>query len=70
LSSRVATTHESGLVDRDRVPDLARFLDSHVVLCYRNGHEWYNVHPLIRDHVTKQAAEVARRKAESGQGGS
>jgi hypothetical protein len=42
-----------------QLPDLARFLDAHLVLCYRNGHEWYDLHPLIRDTVIAQAARVA-----------
>lgn len=52
---RVARTHRAGLSDTARLPDLARFLDTHVVLCYRNGGEWYDVHPLIRDSVAEQA---------------
>ncbi len=34
--------------DRTR---LIRFLDGHMVLYLRNGHEWYDVHPLIREEV-------------------
>jgi len=30
---------------------LTRFLDTHVVLYLRNGEEWYDVHPLVRDEV-------------------
>lgn len=40
--------------DRGR---LIRFLDGHLVLYLRNGHEWYDVHPLIRQEVD---AVVAR----------
>jgi hypothetical protein len=32
---------------------LTRFLDSHFVLYFVNGDEWYDTHPLIRDEVTK-----------------
>ena len=38
----------------------ARFLDTHLVLCYRNGAEWYDVHPLVRDLVLEQAARVRK----------
>jgi hypothetical protein len=31
---------------------LTRFLDTHIVLYLRNGEEWYDVHPLVRDEVT------------------
>lgn len=27
------------------------FLDTHCALILRNGEEWYDVHPLIRDDV-------------------
>jgi hypothetical protein len=30
---------------------LIRFLDGHMVLYLRNGQEWYDVHPLIREEV-------------------
>ncbi|MEQ1503604.1 MAG: hypothetical protein ABMB14_15305 [Myxococcota bacterium] len=36
--------------------DLSRFFDTHLVLCYRNGEEWYDVHPLLHDEVARQAA--------------
>lgn len=32
---------------------LARFLDSHFVLYFVNGDEWYDIHPLIRDEVAE-----------------
>jgi hypothetical protein len=34
---------------------LTRFLDSHLVLFLGNGEDWYDIHPLIREHVTEQA---------------
>jgi hypothetical protein len=33
------------------------------VLCYRNGSEWFDVHPLIRPSVLEQAAAVRARRA-------
>ena len=38
---------------------LARFLDSHFVLYFVNGKEWYDIHPLIREEV----ADVMRALA-------
>ena len=32
---------------------------SHLVLCYQNGEGWFEVHPLVRDHVRRRAAEMA-----------
>ena len=36
--------------------------DSHLVLCYQNGEGWFEVHPLVRDHVRRRAAEMAEAK--------
>ncbi len=30
---------------------LAHFLDNRMVLNYRNGSDWYDVHPLLREVV-------------------
>ena len=42
----------------DQLPRLSRFLDTHVVLCFRNGKEWYDVHPLIVADVKRQVARL------------
>jgi hypothetical protein len=38
---------------------LTRFLDTHVVLYLKNGEEWYDVHPIVRDEVISIAAPGA-----------
>ncbi len=53
---RIADTHEVSLEDIQRLPRLVTFLDSNLVLCYRNGEEWYDVHPLVREEI----ASIAR----------
>jgi len=52
---------------REEHETVARFMDSYLVLCYRNGEDWYEVHPLVREHVTRLAGEVAR-EGRSGPG--
>jgi hypothetical protein len=52
---RIADTHEVSLRDIERLPRLVTFMDSHLVLCYRNGEDWYDVHPLVREEVSKIA---------------
>lgn len=37
---------------------LARYMDNFVVLCYRNGDDWYEVHPLVRDHLADLASRA------------
>jgi hypothetical protein len=62
--ARVAATHKTQIEDLEQLPDLARFFDTHVVLCYRDGPESYDVHPLIKQIVIEQAEESeAYRKA-------
>jgi len=60
---RVAQTHETALLDVAKLPRLVTFLDSHLVLCYRNGDEWYDVHPLVREEVAQLARSAAQRLA-------
>ncbi len=47
-------TNEAAEVNR-----LTRFLDTHVVLYLKNGSEWYDVHPLVRDEVKEIVAKAA-----------
>lgn len=59
----IAETHGPALKTKADVLNMARYLDSHLVLCYRNGQEWYNVHPLIEEAVLKKAQALRRRQA-------
>ena len=63
--ARIADSHQVALEELAALPSLARFFDTHLVLCYRNGEEWYDVHPLVREHVRTQAEQVRRRRAHS-----
>jgi len=56
---RVSRSHRAELDDTAALVALARFFDTHLVLCYRNGREWYDVHPLIKEHVQELAALAA-----------
>ena len=61
--ARIADSHQVALEELAALPSLARFFDTHLVLCYRNGEEWYDVHPLVREHVRAQAERVRQRPA-------
>lgn len=52
---KIAEHRASGLPDTspDSVSRFTRFLDTHFVLYLRNGEEWYDIHPLIRDEVER-----------------
>ncbi|MEZ4236063.1 MAG: hypothetical protein R3F59_07860 [Myxococcota bacterium] len=47
--------HRAGSV-ASNLYDLSRFFDTHLVLCYRDSDEWYDVHPLLVEEVERQAA--------------
>lgn len=56
---RISATHETCLQRDADLPTLAHFLDNRLVLNYRNGSDWYDVHPLLREVVDKHAAAAA-----------
>jgi hypothetical protein len=39
------------------------FVDTHLVLFLRNGREWYDLHPLLREYVAEIAASEAEKAA-------
>ena len=61
--ARIADSHQVDLDKLADLPSLARFFDTHLVLCYHNGEEWYDIHPLVREHVRAQAAQIRQRPA-------
>lgn len=50
---KIQQSHERELASLDRLPDFARLTESKYILNYRNGDDWFDVHPLLRDSVTK-----------------
>ena len=60
----IADNRRVNLEELAALPSLSRFFDTHLVLCYRNGEEWYDVHPLVREHVRAQAEYVRQRRAQ------
>lgn len=59
-----AAAHETSS-DED-IRQLAGFLNTHSVLYFINGQEWYDIHPLIRDEVKAivDRAEILDRRKE------
>lgn len=50
---KIGKTREASLANTQgvNVGKLTRFLDTHFVLYFRNGKEWYDINPLIREEV-------------------
>lgn len=59
----VARSHSTELPDGTKLPDLARYFDSLLVMTYDDGKEWWDVHPLVRETVLEQAAEATATSA-------
>jgi len=56
---RISQSHDTCLEKDADLPTLAHFLDNRLVLNYRNGSDWYDVHPLLREVVDKHVAATA-----------
>jgi len=56
LLVEVAQTHDVPRAKRAQAFRLAELFDNHFVLGYRNGQEWYDLHPLVRQNPKVQAA--------------
>lgn len=50
---RITRSHDTCLASDADLPTLAHFLDNRLVLNYRNGENWYDIHPLLRDVVDR-----------------
>ncbi len=51
----VLKSHSRELASLDRLPDFARLMEGKYILNYRNGADWFDVHPLLRDSVSDGA---------------
>lgn len=56
---RITTSHDTCLAKDADLPTLAHFLDNRLVLNYRNGSDWYDVHPLLRGIVDAHGPDTA-----------
>ena len=56
---RISLSHDTCLEKDADLPTLANFLDNRLVLNYRNGSDWYDVHPLLRDIVDAHVPAAA-----------
>jgi hypothetical protein len=46
--AEIAKTHEIPKGDGVKIADFGRLVERWIVLAYRNGKEWYDLHPLVR----------------------
>lgn len=50
---KIQQSHQRELDSRDKLPDFARLTEGKYILNYRNGTDWFDVHPLLRDIVAR-----------------
>lgn len=48
---KIAHSHAAELPSLDQLPELARLQEGNYVLHYRNGEDWYAVHPLLHEKL-------------------
>ena len=65
---KVHITHDASLPSGHKTHDLSVFFDTHMILCYRNGEAWYDVHPLVRDHILRQAGRLKKTERDQAKG--
>ncbi|MCP4664060.1 MAG: hypothetical protein GY856_52420, partial [bacterium] len=63
LLDRISETGSVEGLDEDQRTRLASMMDDYQVLCYLNGENRYEVHPLIREHVHVRAQQLRQDKA-------
>lgn len=56
---RVMERHDHGKLKDEETPTLAYLLDGKLMFQYRNGSNWYDVHPLLREQVKHHGANAA-----------
>jgi hypothetical protein len=54
---KITASHNAELPSLDALPDFARLQEGKYLLHYRNGEDWYDVHPLLRAEVKTDGSE-------------
>jgi hypothetical protein len=49
----IQKSHERELASQDSLPEFARLTEGKYILNYRNGADWFDVHPLLRAAVAE-----------------
>jgi len=57
--AKITQNKGAELPSMENLPKLARFFDGNLVINYKNGKDWYDVHPLIRDYILSRNAILA-----------
>jgi len=50
--AEIHRTKDTALPTKNKLPDLARFLNGNLIMNYLNGEPWYDIHSLLKDRDT------------------
>jgi hypothetical protein len=62
----IRVSNEHNIRTMTDVPRFSRLLDNHLAVGYRDGLEWYDVHPLIYPFVERRATELRQEGRRHG----
>lgn len=60
--AKVHASKEAELPDLQQLPRLARLFDATLIINYRNGDDWYDIHPLVEAYVKKRKKVLDERR--------
>ena len=58
LLDKIRSSGEIKQVARDQLYLLAHYMNHRIVLCYQNGSNWFEIHPLIRKDIERRAQQL------------
>lgn len=62
--AKIQATQQAELPSLEQLPALATLFDTNLVINYRNGDDWYGIHPLIANYVAERAKVLHEREAD------
>jgi hypothetical protein len=62
--AKVHTTGQAELPESEKLPELAELFDNNLIINYRNGDDWYGIHPLVVDYVVERQKVLDEREAD------
>ena len=64
--ARVHESKKAELGSMEHLPQLARLFDATLIINYRNGEDWYGIHPLVLSYVEERKKTLEKRTTSNG----
>lgn len=62
---KVHMTGQVELLNGDKLPELGQLFDANLIINYRNGDDWYGIHPLVVDYVQERQKVLDGRETDN-----